>query len=197
MRSWLKTGLGAGVAFSFVGVTFVAVSLFTDIPRSAWVILDNAQGVIGFGFCALAGLRAARNTHRARSGAAAGALGGVIAGVMVPVSMYVLAYGFLDSLRQYPFEYYDYLNSGASSVQAFLLSSKGHATVLSTSLGLVPVVVAFAALLGGALGYLGGWAGARWPGGPFAAARPNTPLQPPSGADKGSVMRRVVSAARG
>ncbi len=195
MRSWMKTGLGAGIAFSFVGVTFVAVSLFTDISRSAWVILDNAKGVVGFGFCALAGLLAARNTHRARSGAAAGALGGAIAGGAVPVSMYVLAYGFLDWVRQYPFEYYDYLNSGASSVRAFLLSSKGHTTVLSTSLGLVPVVVAFASLLGGTLGYLGGRVGARWSGGPLAPVRPMA-LRPPRGADEGSAMRRLVSAAR-
>lgn len=70
--------------------------------------------------------------------------------------MYVLAYGFIDSVRQYPFEYHDYLSSGASTVQAFLLSPKGHADVLNTSIGLVPVAAMFGAALGGAAGCLGG-----------------------------------------
>ena len=159
--------------------------------------LDNVKGVIGFGLCGLAGFLTARNTHRASSGAAAGAIGGAIAGVTVPVSMYVLAYGFLDAVRQYPFEYYDYLHSGAPSVQAFLRSPSGHATVQSTSLWLVPVVVAFAAILGAAVGYLGGSVGKRWPGATPATPRPNKPLQPTSGADKSSVTRKMMSAARG
>lgn len=196
MSSWLKNGLGAGAAFSVVGIAFVAVSLFTDISRSAWLVLDNVKGVIGFGFCGLAGLLTARHSHRAGSGAAAGALGGAIAGVSVPVSMYVLAYGFIDAVRQYPFEYYDYLSSGAPSVQAFLLSPSGHATVQSTSLWLVPVVVGFAATLGAAVGYLGGQVGTRRPSA-TASARPNKPLQPTSGVDKSSITRRMASADRG
>ncbi len=164
MRPWVKNGLCAGTAFSVVGVAFVAVSLFTDISRSAWLALDQVKGVIGFAFCGLAGVLTALRTRRAGSGAAAGALGGAIAGVTVPVSMYVLAYGFLEAVRQYPFEHYDYLHSGAPSVQAFLRSSQGHATVLGTSLWLAPVVVAFAAILGAAVGYLGGCVGKKWPG---------------------------------
>jgi len=138
------------------------------------VTFDTVKGVIGFAFCGLAGFLIARQTHQAGSGAAAGALGGAIAGVTVPVSMYVLAYGFIDSVRQYPFEYYDYLSSGASTVQAFLLSTKGHADVLSTSIGLVPVVALFAAALGGAVGFFGGLLG-RGRSGPIpGATRPNT-----------------------
>ena len=181
MRSWLKAGLAAGAAFSVVGIAFVAVSLFTDISRSTWVVLDNVKGVIGFAFCGLAGFLTARHTLRASSGAAAGALGGAIAGVMVPVSMYVFAYGFHYAVRQYPFEYYDYLHSGAPSIQAFLLSPNGHATVLSTSLWLVPVVVAFAAILGGAVGYLGGSVGRRWPGVTPARTPPNNSLHRTAG----------------
>ena len=79
MRRWVKTGLVAGTAFSVVGIAFVAVSLFTDISRSLWVVLDHAKGVAGFGFCGLAGLLAGRRTDRAATGAAAGALGGLIA----------------------------------------------------------------------------------------------------------------------
>lgn len=195
MPSWFKTGLAAGAAFSVVGVTFVAASLFTDMSRPAWVILDNVKGVIGFGFCGLAGLVAARRTHRARSGAAAGALGGAIAGVTVPLSMYVLAYGFIDAVRQYPFEYYDYLSSGAASVQVFLLSPSGHATVRGTSLGLVPIVVVWAAILGAAMGCLGGSLRRRWPG-KAATARPNKPQQPTFGARHRSRVS-IEFAARG
>jgi hypothetical protein len=86
-----------------------------------------------------------------------------MAGIAVPLSMYVLAYGFIDAVRQYPFEYYDFLNSGAASVQAFLLSPSGQATVRGTSLGLIPIVVVWAATLGAAMGYLGGSVGKRWP----------------------------------
>jgi hypothetical protein len=191
MRPWLKAGLSAGAAFSVVGIAFVAVSLFTDISRSMWVALDNVKGVIGFGFCGLAGILTGRRTHRAGLGAAAGALAGTIAGVTVPVSMYVLAHGFLDAVRQYPFEYYDYLHSGAASVRAFLLSPSGHATVQSTSLWLVPVVAVFAAILGAAVGYLGGSVGKRWQGGTVATTRPNKPLQPTS-IPPGSPNRRNI-----
>ena len=219
MRPWLRAGIGAGVAFSTVGVAFVAVSLFTDISRSTWVTLDSVKGLIGFAFCGLGGFLIARQTPQAGSGAAAGALGGAIAGVTVPVSMYVLAYGFIDSVRQYPFEYYDYLSSGASTVQAFLLSTKGHADVLSTSIGLVPVVALFAAAVGGAVGFFGELLG-RGRSGPIPGATgPNKPLPPPSrrqngavataslagaesvsgtsGEDRSSPMRRTASAARG
>jgi hypothetical protein len=197
MRPWMKAGIGAGAAFSTVGIGFVAVSLFTDISRSTWVTFDSVKGVIGFAFCGLVGFLIARQTHQAGSGAAAGALGGAIAGVTVPVSMYVLAYGFIDSVRQYPFEYYDYLSSGASTVQAFLLSTKGHADVLSTSIGLVPVVALFAAALGGAVGFFGGLLG-RGRSGPIPeATRPIKPLQPTSGEDKSSPIRRTASTARG
>ena len=181
MRPWFKAGLSAGAAFSGVGIAFVAVSLFTDISRPTWVVLDNLKGLIGFAFCGLAGFLTARHTQRATSGAAAGALGGAIAGVTVPVSMYVLAYGFLDLVRQYPFEYYDYLHSGAPSVQAYLSSAAGHADVLSTSVGLVPVVGVFAAAVGAVVGFLGGTLGTRFPGASPATTRPNTPLQPRSG----------------
>jgi len=178
MRAWLKTGLSAGAAFSAMGIAFVGMSLFTDVSRPVWVVLDNVKGAIGFAFCGLAGFLTGRRTLRATAGAAAGALGGVIAGITVPVSMYVLAYGFVAAVRQYPFEYYDYLSSGASSVQAFLLSPGGHATVRGTSLGLVPIVVIWAATLGAAVGYLGGRIGKRWPGTPPAIARPNIALEP-------------------
>jgi len=197
MRPWLKAGIGAGAAFSAVGLAFVAVSLFTKIGRPTWVVIDNVKGAIGFGFCGLAGWFTGRQTLRATSGAAAGALGGAIAGVIVPVSMYLLAYGFLDSVRQYPFEYYDYLNSGASSVQAFLLSPNGHATVRGTSLGLVPLIAAFAAMLGGAVGYLGGSVGRRWPRVTSTAPRPTKPLQPTSAAGKSLLNRRMVDTAHG
>src|SRR5262245_53636873 len=150
MPSWVKTGIGAGVAFCAVGITFVAASLFTDISRTTWVVLDNAKGAVGFGFCGLAGFLTERRNHRAALTAAAGALGGLMAGIIVPVSMYVLAYGFVDGVRQYPFEYYDFLTSGASSVQVFLQSPRGHATVRGTSLGLVPIVMLWAGLLGAA-----------------------------------------------
>ena len=180
-----------------VGIAFVAVSLFTDISRTTWVVLDNAKGAIGFGFCGLAGFLIGRRTNRAVFSAAAGALGGLIAGITVPVSMYVLAYGFVDVVRQYPFEYYDYLSSGASSVQAFLLSPSGHATVRGTSLGLVPIVVVWAVILGAAMGYLGGRIGRRWPGAAPATTRPNKPLQPTSGADRSVLRSRIASAARG
>jgi hypothetical protein len=158
MRPWVRCGLWAGAAFCVAGVAFVAASLFTDISP-AWIVLNTAKGAVGFAFCGLAGLLAARRTGHARSGAAAGALGGFIAGLAVPASMYIFAYAFLDSVRQYPFEYYDFLQSGTQSVQEFLLSSKGHATVRSTSLGLVPVVMAFAALTGALAGYSGGIVG--------------------------------------
>jgi hypothetical protein len=197
MRPWIKAGIAAGAAFSTVGIGFVAVSLFTDISRSTWVTFDSVKGVIGFAFCGVAGLLTARQTHHAGSGAAAGALGGVMAGITVPVSMYVLAYGFIDSVHQYPFEYYDYVSSGALTVQAFLLSTKGHADVLSTSIGLVPVVGLFAAALGGAVGFVGGCLGRGLSGPNPEPTRPNTPLQPTSGKDKSSPIRRVVSAARG
>ena len=196
MRPWLKAGLSAGAAFSVVAIAFVGVSLFADISRPTWVALDNLKGVIGFAFCGLAGFQAARHTQHAGSGAAAGALGGAIAGVTVPVSMYVLAYGFLNHVRQYPFEYYDYLNSGASSVQAYLISAKGHADVLSTSVGLVPVVVVFAAVLGAAVGFLGGTLGRRFSGASPATTQPNSPPQPTSGPDRFSRTRRIASAAR-
>ena len=197
MRPWLKAGLSAGAVFSMVGIAFVTVSLFTGISRSTWVALDNVKGMIGFGVCGVAGFLTARRTHRASSGAAAGALGGAIAGVTVPVSMYVLAYGFLDSVRQYPFEYYDYLHSGAPSVQAYLSSAKGQADVLSTTVGLVPVVVLFAAALGAAVGCLGGTLGKKFSGASPATTRPNKPLQPTSGADESSQTRRIASTARG
>jgi hypothetical protein len=181
VQAWLKAGLSAGAAFSAVGIAFVLLSLFTEISRPMWMVLDNVKSVIGFGFCGIAGFLAGRQTHRATSGARAGAVGGMIAGITVPVSIYVLAYGFVEAVRQYPFEYYDYLSSGAPSVQAFLLSPDGNATVRGTSLGLVPVAVVWAATLGAAVGYLGGRMGTRRPGTAAAAARPNTPLQPASG----------------
>ena len=158
--------------------------------------LDNVKGVIGFGFCGVAGFLTARHPHRSSSAAAAGALGGAIAGVTLPVSMYMLAYGLIDFVRQYPFEHYDYLHSGAASAQAFLLSPSGHATVLGTSLGLVPVVVAFAAILGATIGYLGGRVGRRWPGATPATTRPNQP-EPATGTDESSATWRMTSAARG
>jgi hypothetical protein len=194
--SWVKAGIVAGIAFSVVGIAFVTVSLFTDISRSTWVVLDNAKGAIGFGFCGLAGVLIGRRQNRAVFSAAAGGLGGLIAGITVPVSMYVLAYGFVDSVRQYPFEYYDYLRSGASNVQAFLLSANGHETVRGTSLGLVPIVVIWAVTLGAAMGYLGGRIGRRWPGA-AATTRPNKPLQPTSGADSSALRCTIPSAARG
>lgn len=197
MRPWLKAGLGAGVAFSIVGVTFVAVSLFTDISRSTWVALDIVKAVICFAFCGLGGLVAVRHTHRVSSGVAAGALGGAMAGAIVPVSMYLLAYGFLDVVRQYPYEYYDYLQSGASSMQAYLRSPKGHADVVSTSVGLVPLAMLFTTAVGAAMGFLGGTLGKRFLGASPATSRPNTPLQPTSGANKSQLTRRIVSAARG
>ena len=177
MRSWVKAGFGAGTAFSVVGIGFVAVSLFTDISRTTWIVLDNAKGAIGFGFCGLAGFLIARRKNRPVFSAAAGALGGLMAGIMVPVSMYVLAYGFVDRVRQYPFEYYDYLSSGAPNVQAFLLSPIGHATVRGTSLGLVPIVMVWAVILGAVMGYLGGRVGRRWPGAAPATTRPNKALR--------------------
>ena len=197
MRFWLKAGLAAGAAFSLVGIAFVAASLFTDISRSTWQALNSVKGVIGFAFCGFAGLLTTRRTHRARSGAAAGALGGIIAGVTVPVSMHVLTYGFLESVRQYPFEYYDYLHSGARSVQEFLLSPSGHATVQSTSIWLVPVVVVYAALVGAAVGYLGGIVGRRWPGSMSATPRPNKLPQPTTRVRESSLNRRIASAVRG
>ena len=178
MRSWLTTGIGAGIAFAAIGIAFVAVSLFTDVSRTTWIVLDNAKGVIGFGLCGLAGFLLGRQGQRAALGASAGAVGGLIAGITVPVSMYVLAYGFVDAVRQYPFEYYDYLNSGAANVQAFLLSPDGHATVRSTSLALVPVVVVWAAVLGAAMGYLGGRVGSHWRRGSAAANAVAVPPAP-------------------
>lgn len=166
MCPWLKAGAGAGIAFSMVGLAFVAVSLFTDITRASWETLNASKGLIGFGCCGFAGFLAARATRRPVLGAAAGALGGAIAGITVPVSMYVLAYGFLNSVRRYPFEYHDFLRSGAPTAKAFLLSAEGQATVLSTSVGLVPVVVVFAGLVGGVIGFLGGLFGMRSGGSP-------------------------------
>jgi hypothetical protein len=196
MRAWLKAGIVAGAGFSTVGVAFVLVSLFTDVSRPTWLILDNLKGAIGFGLCGLAGFLTGRRTHRAVSGALAGAVGGMMAGIAVPVSMYVFAYGFLEAVRQYPFEYYDYLSSGASNVQAFLLSPQGHAEVRGTSLGLVPIVVVWGTTLGAAVGYVGGRIGRRWAS-PTATTRPITPLQPTSGEDPSLQRRSVLSAARG
>ena len=197
MRAWLKAGLGAGAAFSVVGIAFVGISLFTDVSRPMWVVLDNVKGVIGFAFCGVAGFLTGRRTQRAIMGAAAGALGGAIAGITVPVSMYALAYGFVEAVRQYPFEYFDYVSSGASSVQAFLMSSGGHATVRGTSLGLAPIVVVWAATLGAAMGYLGATIGRRWPGRAAATTRPDRTLRPTSGEDPSLPIRRVMTAARG
>ena len=159
--------------------------------------LDNLKGMIGFAFCGLAGFLTARHTGRARSGAAAGALGGAIAGAAVPVSMYVLAYGFLDLVRQYPFEYYDYLRSGAPSVQAYLGSATGRADVLSTSVGLVPVVVPFAAALGAVVGFLGGAVGKRFSAAAPGTTRNNTPSQQTNDADEPSLTSRIASVTRG
>jgi len=197
MRSWVRAGGIAGIAFSVVGIAFVAVSLFTDISRNAWVVLDNTKGAIGFGFCGLAGFTVGRRHPRSVLSAAAGALGGLIAGILVPVSMYVLAYGFVEAVRQYPFEYYDYLSSGATNVQAFLMSPSGRATVRGTSLGLVPIVVIWAVTLGAVMGYLGGRIGRRWQSETAAMTRPDKPLQPTSGADGSSIARTIASAARG
>jgi hypothetical protein len=156
MKSWVKCGVAAGAAFTAVGVAFVAVSLFTGVSHSTWLVLDEAKGFVGFGLCCLAGYVTTRGTRDARSGAAAGALGGAIGGIAVPASIYVLAYAFLGAVRQYPFDHYDYLGSGAANAQEYLQSAQGHATVLGSSVFLIPVVVLMAVLLGGALGYIGG-----------------------------------------
>ena len=155
-QQWIVPGIAGGLAFSVLSVVFGAVSLFTEVDRPSWLILNNLTAVPGFIFCGVAGSAAARATGHRSSGAAAGTLAGTIAAVVISVAPYALAYGFIDAVRQYPFEYFDVLNSGAPSIRAFLLSDEGRATVFSTSVGLVPVVAFFSAAVGALVGLFGG-----------------------------------------
>jgi hypothetical protein len=159
--SWWKASLLCGAAFAVLGVTFVAISLFTDVPRTAWQVLNQSKGLLGFGLCGFTGAWLSVRGCTVGRAALAGGLGGLCAGVLVPVSMYTLAYGFIDHVVQYPFEYHSMVHSGARTAQEYLCSATGSETVRETSLGLVPLVAVWAAVQGAVLGAVGAWAG-RW-----------------------------------
>jgi len=168
MQVWVRYGAMAGAAFAIVGIGFVGLSLFTDVPRSTWLTLNQLKGAVGFGLCALAGGLVGRRARPLREAGAAGALAGLVAGISVPLAIYLLSFGFLDAVRQYPFEYHDILSSDAPSARAFLESPGGRATATATSLGLLPVIAIWAAVQGGLLGAGAGWLGRRWPRGSSA-----------------------------
>ncbi len=145
---WMKQGVFFGTAFALLGVAFVLVSTMTDIERPTWLVLNQLKGALGFGLCAWAGFRVARSTGSVRAAAVAGLLAGAIGGLAVPLSMYGVAYGLMPHLRQYPFEYHDFMSSGLPTVQAFLLSPSGRAEVTSTTVELAPLVALLASVLG-------------------------------------------------
>lgn len=162
-NSVLRYGLAFGALFGVVGIAFVFISVFTDIGRPLWLGVNQIKGVVCFGLCGLAGLLVARRTKSVKAAMLTGMLAGAIGGVAVPAALYALPYGFIDHVRQYPFEHYSYLNSGATNIREYLLSARGRETVTSTSIGLMPIVSPLAAGLGAILASLGGWIGRkRW-----------------------------------
>jgi hypothetical protein len=91
-----------------------------------------------------------------------------VGALLYTVTLYVLAFGFTDSLRQYPYEHYDFRSSGAATIQEFLRSAKGRATVTETTLGLLPIVLPLAAALGAFSAAVGGFIGQKGRKGQFA-----------------------------
>ncbi|HEX2488247.1 MAG TPA: hypothetical protein VHR27_02530 [Blastocatellia bacterium] len=152
----VRYGLIFGSLFSAIGVVFIALSVFTYIKGPLWLGLNQIKGVLCFGLCCIAGLLIGRRTGNVRMAALAGMLAGAIGGAVVSAALYIIPYGFIDHIRQYPFEHYSYLNSGATNIHEYLLSVKGRATVRETSIGLAPLVATIAALLGATVAALGG-----------------------------------------
>ncbi|MCI0337907.1 MAG: formylglycine-generating enzyme family protein [Acidobacteria bacterium] len=157
----LRYGLIFGALFPTIGVAFIALSVFTDVNRPLWLGLNQIKGILCFGLCGFAGLLIGRQTGNVKMAALAGMLAGAMGGAVVSAALYIIPYGFIDHVRQYPFEHYSYLNSGATNIREYLLSERGRATVTETSIGLVPVIAPIAALLGAAVAALGGWVGKR------------------------------------
>ena len=155
----VRYGLAFGIFFALVGIIFVLISIFTDINRPLWVVLNQVKGVICFGLCGLGGVLVVRRTERVKTATLTGLLTGTIGSLVVTAALYVVPYGFIDHVRQYPFEHYSYINSGAANIKEYLLSERGRATVTSTSIGLIPIVIPIAALLGAAVATFGGWIG--------------------------------------
>jgi hypothetical protein len=161
-RQCLQIGLTCGCGFCFIAVSFAALSLFTDIGRATWVVLNHVKGALGFSLCALAGFLCTRRGHSFREAGLSGLLAAAMAAVAYPVSIYALAYGGLDSVRQYAFEYHSMLYSGLTDARQFLLSERGRAAAFETTIGLIPIVLVWAGLQGGLLALAGGAVARGW-----------------------------------
>ena len=107
----------------------IDISLFVVTDRWTWVALNQIKGVIGFALCGLAGFLCLHRGCTLRSAFVSGLIGGSMAAIAYPLSIYLLAYGFLDWVQQYPFEYHSMLGSGMTDPHEFLLSDRGRATV--------------------------------------------------------------------
>jgi hypothetical protein len=68
----------------------------------------------------------------------------------------------LDQVVQYPFLYKDFTYTSLSDIQLYLASDKGYESVVGTTLGLLPFSMAFAILVGGILGAIGGLTKTAW-----------------------------------
>lgn len=168
-RVWLAHGLAFGFAFGALGLAFVLLSTLTGIERPVWLVLNQVKGIVGFGLCGLGGFLVARRTGSIGMAARTGLVAGAVGGLLVPLCMYAVAFGLLPHLEQYPFEHHDFVRSGASTVQEFLLSAQGRAEVTSTTVDLAPLVAVIGAALGAAAGAVGGVIAQRFPSAVLAA----------------------------
>ena len=150
----VRHGLTAGFLFGIVAVSFVLISTFTNISRATWVTLHNVQGVLLVAFCLSAGFWAAHRTGRWSAAVVASTVACVLAAFLELAAQGIVAYGFTDYLRQYPFEYYDFISSGAPTLKAYLYSGKGIYDYTWTAGVCLLFGVVFGAVVGGVAGLI-------------------------------------------
>jgi len=159
MSSAFKYGLAGAGVLAAIEVTFVSISVLTNIPRSSWEILSAAEAVLGLLCCACVGLLAVRPDGSKLAAAGAGLLVGALGWLVAAVAVYSVTYGLLDYVRQFPFVHYDQLPDPSPSAQAFLRSESGHRNVFEMFISTIPLIVPLGAVVGAAAGFVGGLIG--------------------------------------
>jgi hypothetical protein len=146
-----QLGLRYGLIIGILSMVDIYLGTMTPMQRTHWMFAQTVLGLLTMYLCGWAGMKAFRPSgERLTASALAGGMTGLTGTMLFTFTLFTVAYGLTDQLRQFPFATNDFVKAG-QSVADYVRSADGIRDVWNVTLaGLLR------APLGAGFGAIGG-----------------------------------------
>lgn len=149
-----QLGLRYGLVMGILTMVDIYAGTMTTMSRTNWMFAQTVLGLVTMYICGWTGLKAFKPSgDRLWLSALAGGLAGLTGTMLFTFTLFTVAYGLTDRLRQFPFASVDFVKNG-QSVAEYVRSAAGARDLWNmTVAGLlrVPLGAGFGAI-GGLIG---------------------------------------------